>query len=124
MYKRVIPILYVKSIAVAEEFYCNRLGFTRQFAHRNDDTKADPCYMGLTHDGSRLHISSYPGDAGTGSGVVIVVDGIDGLHEELVRKGVSIAMPPTDQDWGNREMSVRDPDGNKITFVSLITSGA
>ena len=117
MFKLAIPVLYVKSITVAEEFYCNRLGFTQRFAHRNDDTKADPCYMGLGRDSARLHISSYPGDAGTGSGAVITVDDIDALHQELLRKDVSIGMPPTDQDWGNREMSVKDPDGNRITFV-------
>jgi uncharacterized glyoxalase superfamily protein PhnB len=120
VFKLAIPVLYVKSITVAEEFYCKRLGFTQLFAHRNDDTQADPCYMGLARDAARLHISSYPGDLGTGSGVVITIDDVDALYAELLPKDVNITMPPTSQDWGNREMYVRDPDGNRLAFVCEI----
>jgi uncharacterized glyoxalase superfamily protein PhnB len=30
---------------------------------------------------------------------------------------VAVDLPPTDQTWGNREMYVKDPDGNAIRFV-------
>lgn len=58
MLKFAIPVLHVSSSVAAEDFYCNRLGFHRQFAHRFDDTKPDPCYMGLTRDRVCLHVSS------------------------------------------------------------------
>lgn len=62
MFKLAIPLLHVSNSAAAEDFYCNRLGFRREFAHRFDDTKLDPCYMGLTRDGIWLHVSSFSGD--------------------------------------------------------------
>ena len=117
MIKQAIPVLHVNGIESAQSFYCNLLGFTQLFAYRVDETKADPCYMGLARDDARLHISSFSGDAVAGGVVYLLVDDVDALHEELLRKHVSIAMPPTDQSWGNREMYVRDPDGNSIRFV-------
>ena len=49
--------------------------------------------------------------------VAFVVDDVNALHAEFVEKVVPIHMPPTDQTWGNREMYVRDSDGNSMRFV-------
>ena len=51
MLKLAIPLLHVSDSMQAEEFYCSRLGFRRQFAFRLDDSRADPCYLGLSRDG-------------------------------------------------------------------------
>ena len=112
-----IPVLHVRRSQVAEEFYCGRLGFTRQSAYRPDEPKPDPCYMSLQRDGITLHLSSFAGDSVAGCAVFIRVGDVDALHAELVAKGVPIALAPTDQDWGNREMYVDDPDGNSLRFV-------
>lgn len=117
MFQRAIPVLHVRSSAAAEEFYCTRLGFRRQFAYRLGEASPDPCYMGLTRDGVWLHVSSFSGDGVSGGVVYLVVDDVDALHAELVAKGVPIDLRPTDQTWGNREMYVKDPDGNSIRFV-------
>ena len=117
MFKSAIPVLHVSSAAAAEEFYCGRLGFRREFTYRVDDAQADPSYMGLARDGVELHVSSFSGDAVVGGAVFLLVQDVDALHAELVAKGVAIKLPPTDQSWGNREMYVSDPDGNSIRFV-------
>ncbi|OGG55449.1 MAG: hypothetical protein A3F84_15000 [Candidatus Handelsmanbacteria bacterium RIFCSPLOWO2_12_FULL_64_10] len=117
MFKLAIPVLHVSSSAAAEAFYCNRLGFSRQFAYRVDKAKSDPCYMGLTRDGVQLHVSSFPGDGVSGGVVFLLVEDVDALHAELVAKGVAIDTGPIDQSWGNREMYVKDSDGNSIRFV-------
>src|SRR5262249_12862679 len=117
VFKLAIPVLHVGSSASAEEFYCNRLGFRREFAYRLDESKQDPCYMGLTRDAVEIHVSSFSGDAFPGSVVFLLVEDVDALHAELVAKGVPIALEPTDQTWGNREMYVKDPDGNSLRFV-------
>jgi catechol 2,3-dioxygenase-like lactoylglutathione lyase family enzyme len=39
MFKFAIPVLHVSSAAVAEAFYCDRLGFRQKFAYRFDDSK-------------------------------------------------------------------------------------
>lgn len=117
MFKLAIPVLHVSNSAAAEDFYCKQLAFRREFAYRVDAAKADPCYMGLTRDGASLHVSSFSGDGVSGGVVFLIVDDVDALHGELVAKGVAIDLEPTDQTWGNREMYVKDSDGNSIRFV-------
>ncbi len=94
MFKLAIPLLHVSKSAAAEKFYCTRLGFRREFAHRLDDANPDPCYMGN-----------------------LIVEDVDALHAELLAKGVRIDTGPVDQTWGTREMYVRDADGNSIRFI-------
>ena len=116
MFQSAIPVLHVARSADAETFYAS-LGFTVEFRTRADDALLDPCYVGVVKDGVRLHLSSFPGDGVSGSAVFILVDDVDALHQTFLRGRVPIAMPPTDQTWGNREMYVRDPDGNALRFV-------
>jgi catechol 2,3-dioxygenase-like lactoylglutathione lyase family enzyme len=114
--KLAIPVLRVSRSEAAEAFYCERLGFRRLFAYRPDPSKPDPCYMGLARDEARLHVSSFPGDGVSGGVAYLTVDDVDALHAELAGKDVRIDLEPTDQTWGNREMYVRDGDGNCLRF--------
>jgi uncharacterized glyoxalase superfamily protein PhnB len=118
MFNAAIPVLRVSRSAAAEAFYCGQLGFSRQFAYRADDSSPDPCYMGLKREHVWLHVSSFPGDAVAGGVVYMRVEDVDALHRELIAKGVRVELEPTDQPWGNREMYVKDPDGNSIRFVN------
>jgi catechol 2,3-dioxygenase-like lactoylglutathione lyase family enzyme len=111
-----IPILRVASIARAAGFYCDQLGFEQRFVYRPDPARPDPCYMGLACD-QAWHVPSFPGDAVAGAAVVLLVDRVDRLRERLKRDKVAVDLEPTDQTWGNREMHVRDPDGNDLRFI-------
>jgi len=122
MLKLAIPVLHVRDSVAAEEFYCHRLGFARAFAYRLDEANPNPCYLGLRRDEAWLHVSSFAGDGVSGAAVYLVVDNVDALHQELVGRGVGIALAPTDQTWGNREKYVRDPDGNAIRFTCPIAN--
>jgi uncharacterized glyoxalase superfamily protein PhnB len=119
MLKLAIPLLHTTNSAFAEDFYCNRLGFVRQFAHRFDETAPDPCYLGLARDAVWLHISSFPGDGAVGGIANLLVDDVDELYGELIARGVQVDEGhPVTQTWGTREMYVRDPDGNCLRFIS------
>jgi uncharacterized glyoxalase superfamily protein PhnB len=115
--KVAIPLLHVSNAAAAAEFFCNRLGFRQEFAHRADDTKPDPCYMGLSRDGVWIHLSSFSGDGVAGGVVNLIVENVDALHAEFAARGVRIDTGPVDQTWGTREMYVKDADGNSIRFI-------
>jgi len=52
--------------------------------------------------------------------VCIEVDDVDGLHAELVKKGVRIDTAPVDQTWGTREMYVKDAHGNSVRFIRCL----
>jgi len=119
MFKSAIPVLHVGDSAAAEEFYCTGLGFRQEFAYRPFGSP-DPCYMGLMRDDAEMHVSSFSGDAVAGGVVYLLVDDVDALRDELRRKGVAIDTGPIDQDWGNRELYVKDADGNSIRFFCPI----
>ena len=46
----------------------------------------------------------------------LVVDDPDPLYERAKAAGAEILMEPTDQDYGSRDFSVRDPEGNIWSF--------
>ncbi len=121
MFNLAIPVLHVSSSDAAERFYCGQLGFAKRFAYRVDESKSDPCYMGLHKDGAWIHVSSFSGDAVPGGVVYLIVDDLDALHREFVDRGIPIDLEPTDQSWGNREMYVKDSDGNCLRFVQETT---
>lgn len=117
MIKVAIPLLHVSNCASAENFYCDRLGFQREFTHRPEGVQTDPCYMGVSRDGVWLHLSSFSGDGVAGGVANLIVENVDTLHAEFVAKSVPIAVAPVDQTWGSREMYVKDADGNCLRFI-------
>jgi uncharacterized glyoxalase superfamily protein PhnB len=112
-----IPVLHVSSSEAATEFYCNKLGFQKHSAYHLDENKADPCYMVFSRDKAWIHLSSFSGDAVAGGVVYVLVDDVDAYYQELVQKNVAIHLKPTNQSWGNREMYVKDADGNCLRFT-------
>ena len=118
MFKLAVPILGVSMSEQAEAFYCGKLGFRRKFAHRVAPDRADPCYMGLVRDAAHLVISSFKPDGPPGTRTVqIFVEDVAALRAELVTAGVSAITEIVDQDWGNLEMTVTDPDGNQLCLA-------
>lgn len=120
MFQQAIPVMHVGSSQVSEEFYCRGLGFQIESINR-DPQSADPSYLSLVRGGARLHLSSFCDDGVPGSLVYLQVDDVDALYAEFQARHVPIDLPPTNQTWGNREMFVRDPDRNKIVFVTPLT---
>ena len=43
--------------------------------------------------------------------------------QRLRRQGVAITNDPTDQPWGERRLSITDPNGIIINYYSTITVG-
>jgi uncharacterized glyoxalase superfamily protein PhnB len=69
-------------------------------------------------DAASLHLmpvrQSAPGPGQ--STIYVFAANVDELHEELQALGCPIENVPADCAYAMREMSVRDPDGNRITF--------
>ena len=49
---------------------------------------------------------------------------VDQCAEELVRQGVDLLSPPTNQAFGHRTVFFRDPDGNLLEVFAEIPTGA
>ena len=112
----VTPILRIFDEAKAREFYADYLGFTVDWDHRFGPGM--PLYLQVARGDCVLHLSEHHGDCCPGAALRIAVDDIDGLHAELSGKQYAYARPGIeDTPWETRELSVRDPFGNRLTFV-------
>lgn len=111
------PILRIFDEARAREFYIGFLGFTVDWEHRFEPDF--PIYMQVSKDTCILHLSEHHGDGTPGAAVRIEAGDLDAFHAELIAKQYKYARPGVeDMPWGTREMSVKDPFGNKLTFAA------
>jgi uncharacterized glyoxalase superfamily protein PhnB len=67
---------------------------------------------GITDDERRTVLEMMA--KGTYAMVVLAADDLDGLFAQLEASGAEIVEPPTDQPYGARDGSVRDPAGNMV----------
>ena len=113
----VTPILRMFDEAKASEFYVDFLGFAVEWEHRFE--AGLPLYLQVARDGCVLHLSEHHGDCCPGAAVRIAIDDVDAYQAELIAKQYGYARPGVDDTpWGAREMSVKDPFGNRLTFTS------
>jgi catechol 2,3-dioxygenase-like lactoylglutathione lyase family enzyme len=112
-------VFTVRDLQASLEFLVNRMGFTEQF--RLDDPVS---YAIAYRDAVSIHLMPERQSRDTlGRGTIYVfVPDVDALHQELLGLGCPIEMAPADYFYGMREMSVRDPDGNRITFGQGISA--
>ena len=74
-------------------------------------------YLQVSRGDCTLHLSEHHGDCCPGAALRIEVDDIDGLHAELTARQYGYARPAIeDTPWETRELSVKDPFGNRLTF--------
>jgi hypothetical protein len=103
------PMFRVSDVAVAADHYL-RLGFT---VLMQDETYAVVQRVGVTI----ALLKADPAD-GKGSGAIYLhVDEADQLADDWRRAGLPVS-GPADYDYGKREGSHTDPDGNLIRFGS------
>jgi uncharacterized glyoxalase superfamily protein PhnB len=98
------PILRIFDEAKAREFYVDFLGFAIDWEHRFE--AGAPLYMQVSKDG-------VPGAA-----LRIETNDVDAFQAELMAKRYKYARPGVeDMPWGTRDMSIKDPFGNRLTFT-------
>jgi catechol 2,3-dioxygenase-like lactoylglutathione lyase family enzyme len=111
-------ILAVQDLLASTAFWCDVLGFTRDFGDGSDG------WSWLSRDGFSVGLgecASEPpaGTLGDHSYVAYVtVDDVDALFAEYQGRGVPLSAPPTSKPWGMREFAMRTPDGHRMTFGS------
>ena len=112
-----IPILRMFDEAATREFYVDFLGFRLDWEHRFGEGL--PLYMQLSRDKCVLHLSGHFGDACPGAALRIPVDDIDAYQQGLQAKEYKHSRPGKAElmPWGSRDVTIRDPFGNCITFT-------
>ncbi|TYP79444.1 putative glyoxalase superfamily protein PhnB [Paenibacillus methanolicus] len=113
--KAIVPILRIFDIPKAIEFYCEYLGFQKDWEHRFEENF--PLYMQVSRDGLALHLSEHHGDATPGSAIIVHVNGIRAFHGQLHASNYRFAKPGLEETpWGSLDVTVTDPFGNRIVF--------
>jgi hypothetical protein len=76
-----------------------------------------PLYLQVSKDGCALHLSEHHGDCSPGAALRIETSELDAFHAHLTGKSYRYARPEIeDMSWGTRDLSVKDPFGNRLTF--------
>ena len=119
MSQRVFPQLRMTNWNRTRAFYVDALGFTVDWEHRFEPGL--PVFAQLTRDGLSLFLTEHTGDCQVGGAAYLVVDDVDALFREISRRGITPAEAPADTEWHAREMTVVDPDGNKLRFSTAVT---
>ena len=88
-----IPVLHVSASKETEDFYCQSLGFTKQWDYRPAAPAPDPAHLGLQRDGVRLHLSSCSGDGVRGGVAAFYVQDVDALFAPRQLSFVSATHP-------------------------------
>jgi uncharacterized glyoxalase superfamily protein PhnB len=114
----VFPTLKYDDAHSAIEFLCDALGFERHAVHETDDGKV--AHAELRHGDGMVMVGSrgtegelYESGRTT---VYVVVEDPDALHDRAKAAGAEIVAPLADQDYGSRDFSARDPEGNVWAF--------
>jgi catechol 2,3-dioxygenase-like lactoylglutathione lyase family enzyme len=113
-----VPTLRITEYEAAKRFYADGLGFAIDWEWRHEPGL--PVFLQLSRNGLRLYLSQHEGDGSVGGLVHLYVSDVDAWQAEMLRQGVLADAAPVNQPWGNREMRVRDPDGNQLCVCSVI----
>lgn len=115
------PVLAVKDVIKALDFYVNKLGFEVAFA----DHKTDPTYAGIKRGNVEIHLQWH--DASEWEHTIdrpmlrFLVLNTEELFDEYKTKTVFHAQTSLKQTaWGTKEFAFYDLDKNGLTFYENI----
>src|SRR5260370_36777891 len=87
-FTRTIPILRIFSVEKAKEFYLGWLGFKVDWEHQRGENT--PWYIQVSRGNLVLHLSEHHGDSCPGSTVFADMQGIEGVHREVIGENYKI----------------------------------
>jgi uncharacterized glyoxalase superfamily protein PhnB len=115
----VIPLLVCRDIAAEHDFLVTALGFESGGVERTPD--GDVVHAEVRAGGRRVWLHRSDPDGGlvppvqsgsAGGGIVVHVPDVDAHHVRARDAGATIEYPPRDEEYGQREYGVRDPEGH------------
>ncbi len=104
--ERAIPTMFVSDLDAACAWYERVLGF------RTTWRKSD--YAALVRGSAMIHLGKSDPPITTAAFYVQVARGIDEYVAAIAAAGEPLLQPLQDHDYGMREATVHDPDGNEI----------
>ena len=123
----IIPLRVYEDMEAAQRFLVDVFGFKRGRLDR--DPKGRPVHAEVSIGDCVIWIHrvdpphglvsarSLPAQPG---GLVVFVEDVDAHYRHAMSAGAKIDSPPTDQPYGQREYSARDPEGNLWYFATRL----
>ena len=116
-------VIFARDMAAMRRFYEDILGFAllRELSpgwieYRLGDNTLALARPGLT----AADVPTPKGSASLQLAFKVSAPEVDLCADELVRQGVDLLSPPTDQSFGHRTLFFRDPDGNLLEVFADI----
>lgn len=113
MSERAVPILPGDDLAVAKDFYVNKLGFAVQWEATDDGKNG---LLGVERGAIELTIDCPMAGHGRNACASLRVDDADAYYDEW-RQKVKPDRPPKNEEWGARTFGVTDPFGNTLFVI-------
>jgi catechol 2,3-dioxygenase-like lactoylglutathione lyase family enzyme len=116
-------VIFVRDMDAMRRFYEDILGFRllRELSPGWIEYRVGENTLALANP--RLTATDVPTPDGSASlqlAFKVSAAEVDQCADELVRQGVNILSPPTDQVFGHRTLFFRDPDGNLLEVFAEI----
>ena len=109
-----VPVLKVTDAQASADFYCEVLGFTKDWEHRFADDF--PLYVSVSRDQLCLHLSEHEGGGTRIGDLFIAVRNVDETYSQLVARGLQPDGPPEDRPYGVRDFGFSDADGHHFVL--------
>jgi MerR family transcriptional regulator, thiopeptide resistance regulator len=127
----IVPLLACADIEAEHDFLVGALGFTSAGLERTPDgtvvhgeVRAGPRRIWL-HRVDEAGDLVPPGQGGrVGGGIVVHVPDVDARYERARTAGATIVSEPRDEEYGQREFGVRDPEGHLWWIATPMTPPA
>jgi catechol 2,3-dioxygenase-like lactoylglutathione lyase family enzyme len=116
-------VIFVRDMAAMRSFYEGILGFALQRELSPDWIEYRIGSNTLTLATPRRTAADAPTPRGSASlqlAFKVSATEVDQCADELVRQGIELLSPPTDQAFGHRTLFFRDPDGNLLEVFAEI----
>ncbi len=112
---RVFPAFQAHDPQAILDFLVNALGFVENVAYRQGEeivhAQLDWPGGGGVMFGSHKPANPWSREPGT-AGAYLVATDLDSVYARAQQSGADIVRPLVDTDYGSREFTVRDPEGN------------
>ena len=114
------PSLAARNARALIDFYVEAFGFTISALYGEED-HVDHCEIlwplggGIMLGDEKTDRVEWALQPGT-FGVYVVTDNPDELHDRALAAGATLLRGLNDTDYGSREFSVQDPEGNRWSF--------
>ena len=116
-------VVFVRDMAAMRRFYEDILGFPllRELSPGWIEYRVGENTLALASPSRTAADAPTPnGSASLQLAFKVSASEVDQCADELVRQGVDLLSPPTDQVFGHRTLFFRDPDGNLLEVFAEI----